>query len=538
MYTIVKARVLDQTLLIVDHPPLAAGGKNHILVEVEFDDSWAGYGKLAVFHRTEEPGRVYRAQMVNDAALVPWEVCLKSGYVQFSVEGAAGTVTRTTSSVPLRLQKGVPAGLTPQEPLPDVYQQLLSAFGGVEQSIAVERARLDAQLAASTVDNELADIRVGADGRTYSSAGTAVRSQIGYSLLWRTAPAFDANQCTGIGFYFAGGSENWANIPGVAGMLASFYGNTEHRLYQMFFEYGSAGHVYTRHHLGSVGFTEWVRFATENEVREAAAVYTLERKSPTLVYIYQRGAKGIVRYHVERTTNSDINQDVWRLSSIYLCDAAKAGIKAVSTFGADLEGVVLLKNGADHIGGVHGDETATGYALFIDGKEYTFDEELPTTANEIRLVVKSTLTHVNTANACMERIKQLTFDMAGVHIRNEWEALEALSIQSIRSCMFSVQKDCITHYYDSNVSLYPVAVPATTEEGAILSENSNMVDVQYIGDISVHHWAGARGGDASQYSTLLQDYGPRLKSYFNCFDGHEAVAGEKMVAENHFRIAY
>lgn len=318
-------------------------------------------------------------------------------------------------------------------------------------------------------------------------------------------------------------------------MLVTFYGNTIHRLYQMFFEYNTNDHLYIRHQHGDGGFTAWTRLATESEVVDAKAEYTIEKQSSTLVYIYKRGTKGFIRYHVERTTNSDINLDVWRLSSIYLCDGAKAGIKAVSTSGADLEGVVLLKNGADHIGGVHGDEIMTEYKLFIDGKEYTFDGALPTSANEIRLIVKSTLTHVDTKDECMERIKMLTFDKDGVHVRNEWEALEALAIQSIRACMFSVQKECITHYYDTHVGLFPAAVPSSTA-GAELSADGNMVDVYYVGDITAHHWAGDRGGDTNGYSTLLQDYGYRLKSYFNCYDNHSAVVGEKMTAENHFSI--
>lgn len=537
MYTTIKAYCFDQTLQVSSVPKLASGGKKVNRLEVTFNEYWDGYGKTAVFYRKKE--QVYHVVMTSDACVIPHEVTTEPGTLFVGIIGSDNSgSTRTSTVVALTVAQGAITGLDPFTPLPDVYQQVLAAYAQTEKAVSVERERIDNLLSAKTTDGELIDIRVGADGHTYTSAGAAVRAQIGFSLLWRTAPAYDADQCTGIGFYFVGGSENWVNIPGVAGMLISFYGNTEHRLYQMFFEYGTEGHVYTRHHQGSSGFTAWMRLATNAEVLDAHAEYTIEKQSPTLVYIYKRGAKGFVRYDVGRTTNSEINQDVWRLTSVYLCDKSKNGVKAVSTFGADLEGVVLLESAADHIGGVHGDETTTEYKLFIDGREYTFDGELPDTANEIRLIAKSFLTHVDTSDVCMNRIKQLTFDKDGVHIRNEWEALEALSIQSVRACMFSVQKDCITHYYDSNVSLYPVTVSETTENSLALSENSNMVDVYYVGDATVHHWAGVRGGDASQYSTLLQDYGPRLKSYFNCYDWHKATNGEKMVAENHFTVSY
>ena len=49
----------------------------------------------------------------------------------------------------------------------------------IEQEVAVERARIDNLVAGGTADDsEVVDIRVGADGVTYDSAGTAVRRQI------------------------------------------------------------------------------------------------------------------------------------------------------------------------------------------------------------------------------------------------------------------------------------------------------------------------------------------------------------------------
>ena len=50
----------------------------------------------------------------------------------------------------------------------------------IDNSVAVQRARVDNLLSAGSVDgSEVTDIRVGADGTEYASAGTAVRTQVG-----------------------------------------------------------------------------------------------------------------------------------------------------------------------------------------------------------------------------------------------------------------------------------------------------------------------------------------------------------------------
>ena len=49
---------------------------------------------------------------------------------------------------------------------------------GVEDDFDILQGQFDTAVAALTVDSEVADIRVGADGVTYTSAGEAVRSQL------------------------------------------------------------------------------------------------------------------------------------------------------------------------------------------------------------------------------------------------------------------------------------------------------------------------------------------------------------------------
>lgn len=190
MYTKIEAVCVDQTLQITSLPPLASGGENEVTLHVEFDDSWASAGKLAVFYRDES--KVYQVVLENDSCTVPREVYAESGIVCIGVVGIVGAVVRTTDVVPVKWEKGAATSVTGHEPLPDIYKQILTAYGelGAEidaeraerkAEVAVERARIDnltkLEDGSTTGDAELADIRVGADGTTYDTAGAAVRGQ-------------------------------------------------------------------------------------------------------------------------------------------------------------------------------------------------------------------------------------------------------------------------------------------------------------------------------------------------------------------------
>lgn len=176
MYTTVKLKCVDQTLLPVSLPKLASGGRKSVRVEFTFDSLWNGFGKTAIFYRNKNS--VHHEVLTDDACKAPWHMIFDPGVVYVGVYGSSGGVVRTSEVLALTIEQGAITGASAMEPTPDVYQQVLAAYGEAERAIAVERARIDNFVSGDPADNaEVQDIRVGYDGTAYDTAGGAVRGQ-------------------------------------------------------------------------------------------------------------------------------------------------------------------------------------------------------------------------------------------------------------------------------------------------------------------------------------------------------------------------
>lgn len=173
MYTLITARCIDQTLQITHVPRIASGGENEVRIDVSFDSMWDGMGKTAIFYHEEK--QVYHVVMVNDSCVIPREVLTEPGHLYFGLIGVDGASVRTTEVVVLEVAQGSITGLSPLEPLPDVYKQVLS-----EYTLLAGRVNNLTTMAegSTTGDAELQDIRVGLDGTAYTNAGEAVRQQV------------------------------------------------------------------------------------------------------------------------------------------------------------------------------------------------------------------------------------------------------------------------------------------------------------------------------------------------------------------------
>ena len=170
--THIYARVQDQILTATIAPRLACNNRNTVKLHVEFDASWdALTGRSAVF-TTSFDSTPYEVALSGGVCTVPQEVLTNEGHLFIFVRGVNSSTGAIKSTMPI-MYKVLPGthSLVVSAPTADVYQQLLT-------QIATMHSRLSTAESAVTVDSEVQGIRVGADGKTYSTAGDAVRGQV------------------------------------------------------------------------------------------------------------------------------------------------------------------------------------------------------------------------------------------------------------------------------------------------------------------------------------------------------------------------
>ena len=182
-YTRIKARVTDQALHVEDIPVIASGCKKALLIKFTFCPLWDGLTKTAVFRL--DTGEAYHKVMETDTDEVPHEVLASDGKFFFGVYGMdADGLVRPTVMVPACVQKGAVSFETaaPEDPTPDVYQQILSAYGGLSKAVALESARLSELIATKAINGTFTETAIEGDGYTGTILSNGTHAYISLKL--------------------------------------------------------------------------------------------------------------------------------------------------------------------------------------------------------------------------------------------------------------------------------------------------------------------------------------------------------------------
>ena len=139
--TIVRIIALDQVLSFDGAPKLSSGDQNSVELQVEFSPEWKGYSKTAVFYTYSDP-TVYEMVLTDGKCMIPHEVLEKQGMLYIGVRGlnADTNAVKTSNLAKCNIAQGAPAGenTSGTEPTPDVYSQILAAYGKLDAAISEE----------------------------------------------------------------------------------------------------------------------------------------------------------------------------------------------------------------------------------------------------------------------------------------------------------------------------------------------------------------------------------------------------------------
>lgn len=151
---------------------LSSGSKEVDEIKLEVDETWKGFGKIAVFC-VGKKCQYTVVDEVTQTAKIPAEVLRNEAVITIGIVGFKDEAVMTSTLVAYQVEKG--SVVTIEDPEPSIYAEILSRYA----DLATRFNNIIANAGDLTNNTELIDARVGADGVVYDTLGEAIRGQVG-----------------------------------------------------------------------------------------------------------------------------------------------------------------------------------------------------------------------------------------------------------------------------------------------------------------------------------------------------------------------
>lgn len=143
-------------------PILSTGSVNVDKISVDFDSTWSGYAKTAVFYH-KKGNYKYGVFSTDNTVTIPASVLEETGELNIGIFGTKTDSQITTSIIKYIIKEGTftEIGSVEPEPDPDVYSQLMNNYAYVIRNLNYFNSEVDKK---TEIDNEIIS-----DAKTYSS---------------------------------------------------------------------------------------------------------------------------------------------------------------------------------------------------------------------------------------------------------------------------------------------------------------------------------------------------------------------------------
>lgn len=150
---------------------LSSGSKEVDEIKLEVDETWKGFGKIAVFC-VGKKCQYTVVDEVTQTAKIPAEVLRNEAVITIGIVGFKDEAVMTSTLVAYQVEKG--SVVTIEDPEPSIYVEILSRYA----DLATRLNNIIANAGDLTNNAELIDARVGADDVVYDTLGEAIRGQM------------------------------------------------------------------------------------------------------------------------------------------------------------------------------------------------------------------------------------------------------------------------------------------------------------------------------------------------------------------------
>lgn len=301
-------------------------------------------------------------------------------------------------------------------------------------------------------------------------------------------------------FFVSSSYEDNGKLPySNGGLLLNFAypGSESTRSYQMFLSY-SGNKLWIRNKISGI-YTSWNEITATPTVRTNSIVKDSENQYT--IYF------GDYNIKLVRVDNDTTNAHLWNIVDI------RKGESVLVPSGTDIIGPLKESGENDFMGGVHGDETSTLFAVYCDGTKYDMDSTVQFDTLDILMV--SNLQRVSTKENIAQRTVHISIKDNEIEIQNQIKALTNFTVQrATNGGLIAARNDIITGVYTNNYAIDEA--PSTSPSGIASQNNTTAVILTTIGKITVENIVGHERSTYKGYVAVFTTETPmRTKIYFD-----------------------